>query len=170
MSEETKLHPFISYLQKNVDNRSMLAELRRGLGRRPGETPGMFPYIVPFLHDEHRSEEANLYLIASLFALHPASVSTGNMGDHLRALAHAAGDDTATTRRFVQLLNQSKDNLETPLRQHISMLKAKDIGVNWHQLLRDLRQWGHQSHFVQKNWASSYWRTGSSKAGGKASN
>jgi CRISPR system Cascade subunit CasB len=156
MSDETRLHPFITFLQQRTDDRAMLAELRRGLGRKPGEAPGMFPYVVPFVH--HRDEEANLYLIASLFALHPASAQTGNLGSRLRRLANTLGDDTATTRRFVQLLNQHREALDTPLRQHISILKAHDIGVNWHQLLYDLGYWSHEDHFVQKRWADAYWR------------
>ena len=157
MSEITKQHPFISYLQSHVDDRAMLAELRRGLGRKPGEAPGMFPYVVPFIHEQH--DEADLYLIASLFALHPSSTSNGNMGDHLNALIKTLGDDAATTRRFVQLLNRSRSALDMPLRQHISILKGKDVSINWHQLLYDLRNWGHPARYVQKRWASAYWRS-----------
>jgi CRISPR system Cascade subunit CasB len=155
MSETAKQHPFITYLESHAGDRAMLAELRRGLGRKPGEAPGMFPYVVPFVHEQR--DEANLYLIAALFALHPTSVSQGNMGHHLRTLATAVGDDAATTRRFVQLLNRSRADLDTPLRQHISILKAQEIGVNWHQLLRDLQHWDHPARFVQKRWASAYW-------------
>lgn len=157
MSDETRQHPFIEFLEKRTDDRAMLAELRRGLGRKPGETPGMFPFVVPFVH--HPRDEANLYLIASLFALHPVSVRTGNMGEHLRTLATAIGDDAATTRRFVQLLNQHRLSLDVPLRQHISLLKSHDVGINWHQLLLDLISWDHEERFVQKKWASAYWRS-----------
>jgi len=154
MSEE-RTHPFVTYLQEHAEDRAVLAELRRGLGREPGEAAGMFPYVVPFVHD--RYQEADLYLIASLFALHPASVSSGNMGTHLHAYAHAVGDDAATTRRFVQLLNLRRPSLDSPLRQHISMLKSKDIPINWHRLIYDLRYWEHTDRFVQKQWASAYW-------------
>jgi len=157
MSDETKHHPFIAFLQQRADDRAMLAELRRGLGRKPGEAPGMFPYVVPFVHDLY--DEANLYLIASLFALHPVSGQTGNMGGHLRGLATTLGDDTATTRRFVQLLNQHRAALDTPLRQHVSLLKAHEVGIYWQQLLYDLRYWDHENRFVQKQWADAYWRS-----------
>jgi len=138
----------------------MLAELRRGLGYLPGEAPGMFPYVVPFAHQPY--EERNLYMLASLFALHPVSTEEGNMGTHLYLYTQAVGDDTATTRRFVQLLNLRRDALDSPLRQHISMLKSKDIAVNWHQLLFDLNNWNREARFVQKNWASAYWRSAKS--------
>jgi CRISPR system Cascade subunit CasB len=157
MSEDNRQHPFIAYLEDHAEDRAMLAELRRGLGREPGEAAGMFPYVVPFLRNERH--DADHYLIASLFALHPVSASSGNMGDHLRRYTDAVDDDTATTRRFVQLLNLRRTALNSPLRQHISMLKAKEIAVNWHQLMVDLQYWGHDDHFVQKRWASAYWRS-----------
>jgi CRISPR system Cascade subunit CasB len=157
-TQESKQYPFITYLEKLKDDRAALAELRRGLGRSPGETAGMFPYVVPFVN-ENRYDEDDMYLIASLFALHPSSTSHGNLGAHLHALASSVGDDAATTRRFVQLLRQRRENLDTPLRQHISLLKSKEIAVNWHQLFHDLRNWEHPERYVQKQWASAYWRT-----------
>lgn len=159
MSEENKQHPFITYLEGHADDRAMLAELRRGLGRTPEESPGMFQYVMPFVH-EHTSrwEETNMYSIASLFALHPVSAAKGNIGEHLHSYVLAVGDDAATTRRFVQLLRQDRPSLDIPLRQHISILRSKEIPVNWHQLMFDLNYWDHPNRFVQKRWARGYWR------------
>lgn len=156
MSEEVYKHPFVEYLEKHDDDRAMLAELRRGLGRAPATVPGMYPYIVPYSHNWR--EEANLYLIGALFALHPSSTYQGNMGDHLYTYAQALGDDAATTRRFTQLMRQRRESIDAPLRQHIAMLKSKDIAVNWHQLIRDLQWWDDDERRVQKRWASAYWR------------
>ena len=158
---ETKAHPFISYLQQRADDRAMLAALRRGLGVAPGEAPDMFPYVVPFVKDWN---EDDIYLIAALFALHPASGGSGNMGDHMRAHARGAGDDEATERRFVQLLRMRRDTLEPRLRQQISILKSKDISVNWHQLIRDLGYWEHPERFVQRRWAGAFWGYSQSEA------
>lgn len=158
MNPENNQHPFISYLEEHREDRAMLAALRRGIGQQPGEVTGMFPYVVPFIHD--RYEEANIYLIASLFAMHPASATSGNMGSHLLSYVNAVGDDTATARRFTQLMRQHRDALDAPLRQHISMLKAKDIPINWHRLMRDLKGWDHESHYVQREWAKAFWNTG----------
>lgn len=157
MTDDSKQYPLISFLEKHAEDRAMLAELRRGLGKAPGEAPGMYPFVIPFIHDER--EEPNIYLVAALFALHPMSARSGNMGDHLRAHAAAAGNDDATARRFVQLLRQRRASLDTPLRQHINLLKSKDVAVNWHQLMHDLGAWSHHSHFVQKNWARTYWKS-----------
>lgn len=157
MSEEPRQHPLVSFLELHSDDRAMLAELRRGLGRNPGEAAGMFPYVLPYVSNPR--QEGDLFLIASLFALHPLSAKSGNLGDHLRAYAQEVGDDTSTTRRLIQLLSLRRPALDSPLRQHISMLKAKDIAVNWHQLIFDVQYWSHDDHFVQKKWASAYWRS-----------
>jgi CRISPR system Cascade subunit CasB len=143
----------VSYLVKRKDDRAMLAALRRGLGQPPGGAPDMFPYVVPFVRDEY--DEVS-YVIASLFALHPMLVNDGNMGSHLR-IHKINGNEEAVTRRFVQLLRMREEDMATPLRQHIALLKSAGIGVNWHQLEYDLRYWGHVDRFVQKKWANAYW-------------
>lgn len=153
-SVETKEERFISYLESKAEDRAALAALRRGLGQKPGEAPGMFPYVVHFVQDWN---EADIYMIASLFALHPSSTTFGNMGHHLRDLARELGDDASTERRFVQLLRMRRGTLEPRLRQHISILKSKDIPVNWHQLLLDMRRWDYSSRRVQRNWARAFW-------------
>ena len=160
-SAETKEERFISYLESKAEDRAALAALRRGLGQKPGDAPGMFPYVVRFVQDWN---EADIYMIASLFALHPSSTKFGNMGDHLRAVAREIGDDASTERRFAQLLRMRRDTLEPRLRQHISILKSKDIPVHWHQLFRDLRHWGHPKRFVQRHWAGAFWGYKSSES------
>lgn len=162
MSEtDTKKQPFVNFLESHADDRAMLAALRRGLGAEPGDVPEMFPYVVPFVRAWN---EDNIYLIASLFGLHPASSSSGNMGDHMRTHAREAGDDEATERRFVQLLRMRRDTLEPRLRQQVGILKSKDIPVNWHQLMRDIGHWDHPKRFVQRQWAGAFWRRGQTES------
>lgn len=120
----------------------------------------MYRYIGPFLNT---GKEADLFMIASLFALHPASKTTGNMGDHMRALA-GKRSKKATENHFLHLLDKRRDTLESPLRRAITMLKDQDIPINWHQLMRDIRNWDHPDHFVQRNWARAFWRPTPSNA------
>lgn len=151
---ESRESPLVSFLQKHAEDRAMLAALRRGLGQPAGTVPEMYPYVMPFAQNPY---DDWVYLVASLFALHPASVHEGNMGNHLRIFAKNTGNDEAVTRRFVQLLRLRGETLATPLRQHISLLKSGNIGVNWHQFAYDMRFWSHSDYFVQKNWAQAYW-------------
>jgi CRISPR system Cascade subunit CasB len=146
--------PLVDYLEQHREDRAMLAALRRGLGRPAGMAAEMFPYVIPFVQDWN---EDDVFLVAALFALHPASAPQGNMGDHSRKMAQGAGDDASIQRRFVQLLNMRRDSLATPLRQQIGLLKSQDIAVNWRQLQRDVQNWDHPDRFVQKAWARAYW-------------
>jgi CRISPR system Cascade subunit CasB len=156
---EIKQYPLIDYLEAHAEDRAMLAALRRGLGQPPGAAPDMFPFVVPFVQKWNEDE---LYLVASLFGLHPLSTTTGNMGTHIKDFSRAKNfakveDDDASTRRFVQLLRYSREAIDTPLRQQINLLKSQSVPVNWHQLLYDMQYWGHEDYFVQRKWASAFW-------------
>jgi CRISPR system Cascade subunit CasB len=151
-------HPFIRYLQKLADgqDRAALASLRRGLGQPPGTVADMYRYVEPFLGAGARYKEDAFYLVAALFALHPKSVNDGDMGKHMAAARSQGGED-ALERRFTALLAAHPDDLPEYLRQAVSFLKSKEEPVNWDQLLRDLQNWDHEKHFVQKKWARSFW-------------
>ena len=64
-------------------------------------------------------------------------------------------------KRLVALLNCHQDDLPDHLRHVISLLKAKDIFINWLQLLNDVQNWQRESRDVQRRWARQFWRFGS---------
>ena len=150
---------FIDYLQTLVDNRAALAHLRRGLGQSPGAEPQMFPYVARWMKlDEYWHTEQAYYLIAALFAYHPDTATSGNMGDHFARLCHQQNEATALERRFVNLLAAHPDDLARfHLRQVVSYLKSHDIAINWAQLLADVQGWGHPNRRVQTQWAKAFW-------------
>lgn len=155
-------HPFISYLRSLAESqeRGALAALRRGLGQPPGTAPEMFRYVAPFLPaNATRAQENAYYLVAALFALHPKSITVGNLGAHLAQARKNAGEDDALERRFTALLAAHPDDLPGYLRQAISFLKSKEVPVNWEQLLFDVQAWEHAERraMVQRNWARSFW-------------
>ena len=160
---------FIRRLQELATNqdRGALAALRRGLGRPPGAAAEMFRYVEPWLPERRSADqEAAYYLIASLFALHPKSVSEGNLGQHLASIRNKGKDDEdkgdedkddALERRFSALLAAHPDDLPNYLRQAVSMLKSKETPINWDQLLRDVQAWDAPDRRVQKAWARAFW-------------
>ncbi|MBG0785444.1 MAG: type I-E CRISPR-associated protein Cse2/CasB [Anaerolineaceae bacterium] len=150
-------HPLISRLEALADesapDRGKLATLRRAI-QDPIEA---YPIVLPFLRVNVSNSELDRYaLLAALFALHPKSGDTGNMGVHMR---QAAGDSVeATERRFVNLLRSSLDDLPFLLRQSVSFIRSRDgVVINWEQLRKDLLYWDHPDRFVQKNWARGFW-------------
>lgn len=160
--------PFVAHLQKlkgdEQRGRAALAALRRGLGQPPGAAPEMFRYVTPFISSDAGAwQEASYFLIASLFGFHPESTESGNMGDHYARLRQS-GDEAAVERRFMALLAAHPEDLDTYLRQAVSMLRSKDIPVNWSQLLWDVLAWNDPDRRlrVTKSWARSFWRGPSS--------
>lgn len=163
MSRESKPHPFVSHLESLVEDRAALAALRQGLGRPPGSVPAMHRYVIPYLPAAaDPRDEAACYVIAALFGLHPESTVYGNVGDHFARTLDRANPEhnVSTERRFGILLASHRDDLPDHLRQAISFLRSRKepVPVNYHQLLRDIRNWNHPDRFVQKNWANAFWR------------
>jgi CRISPR system Cascade subunit CasB len=153
-----KTHPFVEHLEDLRNDRAALAALRRGLGQAPGTVADMYRYVVPWLPDDAPPwREDAYYLVAALFAYHPDTGGTGNVGRHFAHTRDPQGDDTAIERRFTALLAAHPDDLGFYLRQAISFLKSKEVPVNWHQLLPDLLSWGHPKRYVQKAWARAFW-------------
>lgn len=151
---------FIDYLEDlaRQEDSGALAALRRGLGHKPGTAAGMYPFVVPRLPSELEPwQEDVYYTIAALFAWHPSSAPTGNLGEHLRQLAEAKGGGEAVAHRFVSLLSSHPEDISSHLRQVIGLLRSAEIKVNWRELLRDLRGWGHRNRYVQRKWARGFW-------------
>lgn len=150
---------------KEQQDRAALAALRRGLGKAPGEAPEMFPLVIPRLPPNVKpwSERCH-YLTASLFALHPADWSgTGsgwrerNFGASVRRLQGGAEASTGPERRFVALLAAHDEDVGAHLQSLVGLLRAKDVPVDWEQLLTDLQRWERTDREVQRRWAQAYW-------------
>jgi CRISPR system Cascade subunit CasB len=148
------------------EGRAALAALRRGLGRPPGETIEMHPYVAPFTQRLSRKQEDAYYLIAALFGLYPGESWTSskgrlytNLGASFRWFANDSNSESVE-RRFVALLNAHTEDLSEHLRQTISLLKSQDIPVDWRQLLHDVINWDDDDRFVQRNWSKAFWGAG----------
>lgn len=162
--------PFVHYLERlrDKDDRGALAALRRGLGKSPGEAPGMYRYVVPWLRADIRLwQEEVFYIVASIFALHPQPGGEGSIGSAFYKLAAGRGGES-TERRFVALLNCHPDELKEHLRHAISLLKSENIPVDWHCLFQDLFNWRHPSRRVQKSWARDFWGAAIEAEGGSS--
>lgn len=157
---------FAAYLESLVagEDRAALAALRRGLGKEPGTAAEMYPHVVPWLpHGARPWEENAFYLVAALFADHqipwPRSddrPEATNLGASFARLA-AQTASASVEKRFVALLECHRDDLPTHLRHAISLLKSKDVPVDWPRLLRDIRGWDREDRRVQRDWARAFW-------------
>lgn len=170
MSEQTtqkhkRDDAFIEYLEKikKRDDRAVLAHLRRGLGKEPGTALEMFPYIARFVQNTSRSNENAFFLVASLFGLYPIyswkSDENGknNLGKSI--VSFLKDQSGSIEKRFVALLNADEEDLPHHMRQIISLLKSKDALINWHELLRGIKQWNRSDRKIQREWAKEFWGT-----------
>ncbi len=175
---EQKFIDHLEWLVKEKD-RGALAALRRGLGKPPGTAREMDRHVLPYLPPESslplgvkEKQENAYYLVGTLFAFwHQGKDGlTANPPQNLGASLHVlveqevkngAERDKAedrTEKRLVALLNCHRDDLAEHLRHVISLLKAKDVRVDWMQLLRDIQGWHWESRGVQRQWARQFWR------------
>lgn len=155
-------------------DRAALAALRRGLGKTPGEAPEMFPYIIPRCSGLGEFRQNDFFLVAALFASHqgiaapfPAVTDArrNSLGGSFRLLAERTNSGSiekhsgSIEKRFIALLDASRDELAEHLRHSASLLKAHSVGIDWAQLLHDLNGWDWPSRSVQRRWAYGYWYT-----------
>ncbi|BBG66617.1 CRISPR-associated protein, Cse2 family [Hydrogenimonas sp.] len=148
-------YSFIEYLEKLEEDRGAMAALRRGLGKASGD-PEMYRYVVPFL-DRYRSNDWIYFTIAALYGYHhdPTIEDGRNLGASMGALER----NDSLQWRFSWLLDSQSDELPSRLKSVVSLLKSKNIPIDYRRLLRDLLAWEHPDRYVQLNWARSFYQT-----------
>lgn len=171
-SPDNRQERFVKYLEdlERTEDRAALAALRRSLGKSPGEAVEAHRYVLPF-NPQFREEPA-YYLVAGLYALHPANWRKGeddqqqtNFGASFARLKSKIDSDS-TEKRFVALLDCHEDDLGEHLRHAVSLLRSKEVPVDWGRLLKDLINWNHPDRFVQRSWARAFWGGGEIKGAG----
>ncbi len=155
---------------REQDDRGRLASLRRGLGQQPGTVMEVSRVVEHMLdEDDPPWVRDTLYVIAPLFAFHRLPYDgerRHNMGDHFWNLLDDKNEPPPNIeRRFVALLSSEPDDLPDTLRQAVSLLKSKDVPVNWRQLFDDIQEWLREGatgedarQRVRLRWSRSFWR------------
>lgn len=153
----------LDYLQKlkKRDNRGAFADLRCALVE--SRKHRAWPLLAPFGGIGEKHPERVIQTIAGLFAYHPLTTATGNMGDTCRSLM--SDDERAEyfqerkigpmTRRFQYLLAASHDEVCERVIRLVLFAKSKEVPVNYGQLQSDLRYW---SDSIRVRWAKSFWQ------------
>ena len=155
MENSDWIEKFIGHLEqlRNQEDRRALAILRRGANRQPGTAMDMFSLVIPWV-PENRHVEDSAFLVAALFALHPQTGGEKTLG---AAFAKISGESESIEQRFSALLNCHRDDLPYHLRQAVSLLRSKEVPVDWQRLLRDVLSWEHDDRYVQRDWARAFW-------------
>jgi CRISPR type I-E-associated protein CasB/Cse2 len=173
MTQTEYQDPLIKHLLEHREDRALMAQLRRGLAQP--FSPEVSRVVQPFLHENSPDYlEQAYFTVAPLFGLHHDEISyEGNMGSHFRQLCPPNEEiPRSVERRFMQLLACDANDLDDLLRQAVTLLKAKDVGVNWQQLLWDVRRWrwdDDRRDQVRKAWSKAFWRAEYNQQAGEGS-
>ena len=146
------------------EDRAALAALRRGFGKPAWEAPEMYRYVVPLLGPGISDDRAATFIAtASAFAYHPCIGTEGdppsgrrNIGKALREIAQRDPESRpAIERRFEVVLRADRADLVDHLWRIVTLLKSKEIDVDWRQFLHDV---GYPSWSqVRREWAAAFW-------------
>ena len=146
---------------KERDNRGAFADLRCALVE--SRKHRAWPLLASFGGIGEKHPELVIQTIAGLFANHPLSTATGNMGDTCRSLMSDDERDGylqerkigPMTRRFQHLLAASRDEVCERTIRLVLYARSKEVAVNYGQLQDDLRYW---SDNIRIRWAKSFWQ------------
>jgi CRISPR system Cascade subunit CasB len=163
--QETWIRPFIAELARllgsggNHRDAGTLAKLRRGLTEYPADRD---IWVYGHLSGAGPEHEEPAALVASLFALwHQGGRShfqhtPNSLGGSYGRLRAITGSESVE-KRFAALIDSHPDDLPSRLRHAVTLLRSKNIPINWEQLLRDLLAWRAERRPVQRRWARDFW-------------
>jgi len=146
-------------------DRGELATLKRNAGNTLAQARSV-AWFYRLLDDDARGYDTEIFfLVATLIGLNKFNAG-GDFGSSMKRLASVMSRD-AVDRRFRILLDAQFDlvdgyrpaggELAYRLRQMVKLAAGKEVGVNWPQLLLDLRHWTRPGKPVQRKWAESFY-------------
>ena len=156
--------------------KARLAQLRRGIGKKPGEIPELWGIFLQTLPEEFmsRGEEPSyaewaIYTTLTLFALHQQGQvepmhlqgKEYSLGCSARRLVHS--DDEEERIRFkLSLIAQAEDMTEVSYRMKtmIRLLGADNIPLDYVDLAKDLFlfQLGNYADRIRLKWGQDFYR------------
>ncbi len=150
------------------------ARLKRNAGKSLAESRDV--RLLFYSHVAPRGmaawQEERYFLLATLYPLDKAkrrerrptaeddeeSATTGSFASFGKSFRMARTDvnKAGLDRRFARLLDADLEDLTFQLRQAVSRLSSEWLPIDWAQLTRDIMNWDHPTHYVQRQWARDY--------------
>lgn len=170
----------IQYLLKQRDTgsgRAMLAKLRRGIGKAPGEIPELWGIFLNGLDESLYGQNGNpspaewaVYLSLTLFALHQQGSAEAvqqenvSLGNAAAGLIDRSKDEDEERKRIMQRFGSvitALDMVELShhLRGMIQILKANNVHLDYVRLAGDLLDFQYQDsrRKVQLRWGEDFY-------------
>lgn len=163
-------------LSQSKENTKALAELRRGVGKAPGEIPQLWGYYLESMPEEFYGDtepsraEWAVYAALTLFAVHqqgkdpqtnPMQKDGQSFGNALSWLVHEDNDRERIVRRFNTIATASNvDELFHYMRSVIQLLRGENIGLDYGKLAGDIYcfQFPELISSVQLRWGQDFYR------------
>lgn len=169
-------------LTKSLDfgsTKASFAQLRRGVGKQPGELPELWGEFLQDLpeelmsnNDETSREEWAVYTALTLFALHQqghsepmnAEGDENHLGRAVRKLVHSEGDQSNEERvKFKLGLAASSDDmteLSYRLRTLVNLLSGENIKLDYAELAKDIFLFQSENYAdkIRMKWGRDYYR------------
>lgn len=157
-------------------NTKVLAELRRGVGKTPGEVPQLWGYFLEEMPEkfygnkEPSRAEWAVYTALTLLALHQQGKDpdTNSMhkegqifGKAISGLVHDVGDKDRVAKRFNTIATaNSMEELSHYMRGMVQLLRSGDIGLDYVKLAGDIYQFQFPEFVsnVRLRWGQDFYR------------
>jgi CRISPR system Cascade subunit CasB len=169
----------IEWISKSANDsavRATLAKLRRGIGKEPGSLPELWSITLEGLPLEMLGEknspthgERAVYTALTLFALHQQGKDLKNqcmskerefLGYAVRKLVDKSNEEAVSRRFHAAAMADSFEALVWHLRGLISLLRSKEIPLDYPALTQDL--YWYQIHDmrdgIRLNWGRDFYR------------
>ena len=168
----------LEHLTDQSSQKALLAELRRGVGRQPGEIPQLWGVLFRNVPEDMMSRtgeptaaEWAIYTALTLYALHqqgrdPEQKSMNCPGQGIGcAVAMLVKNEDEDLNRVRNRFNRFALSVDMPqavthLRGIISMLKANGIGLDYAKLAEELynAQFYESAKRVRLKWGQDFYR------------
>lgn len=165
------------FVQNDSLVKAALANLRRGIGRAPGDMPELWGIVLQDMPEEMMSRggepskaEWASYTALTLFALHQQGKDLqsermykegASLGDSVRRLAGNEDERQAVTRRFNAMATAS-DMVEAAhhMRGLVQLMRSKSIPLDYPALAADLfnYQYPERVSDIRLRWGEAYYK------------
>ena len=157
-------------------SKAQWAQLRRGVGKRPGELPELWGIFLRNMPEELMGKEGRpsyaewaIYTALTLFALHQqghsepmhAEGEENRLGRAVKKLAHGEEEEENVRRKFsIAARSDDMEELSYHLKTLVRMLGSNDIKLDYEDLAKDLYrfQFENDTDQVRLKWGQDFYR------------
>ena len=166
-----KLH-YINSISETGPGKAILAQLRRGAGKKPGELPELWGMIFEKVPDELLGKnevsyaEWAIYTALTLYAVHrqgsdkDVDLKDVSLGQAAAGLVHSEDDIERIMHRMNLVVTAvSKDDLAYHTRSLIQLLKSENIGLDYARLSKELYLFNYpeKAEVIKLRWGRDFY-------------